>query len=300
MSKRAAKQLGRRTWAAVRVARSAYRRFNRDDGTAMAGYIAYTVFLSLFPFAIFMSALAGVLIGPDNTQAIIDELFNLAPQHIAQTIAPVLEDVIGKSRGGVLTFSALAALWIASNAVEAVRIAFDRAYDSEQPANFFLRRAIAIGFVFLAGVTFAALGFIIILAPLALRLAEQYTGFQAPIGTDALRYLFGLIVFAIFMLILNRWLPSRALKSRFVIPGILVSTALWMLCAFGFSVYLAYAPDYAVTYGAFAGVIVTLLFFYLTGAAVIFGAEVNAALLAMRRRKAERGRDMVETLQGMT
>ena len=61
-----------------------------------------------------------------------------------------------------------------------------------------------------------------------------------------------------------------------------------MAGAFGFSVYLAYAPDYAVTYGAFAGVIVTLLFFYLTGAAVIFGAEVNAALMAFRQRRAER------------
>lgn len=288
MPRRVARQLGRRTWAAIRVGRSAYRRFNRDDGTAMAGYIAYTVFLSLFPFAIFMSALAGVLIGAENTQAIIDELFNLAPPHIAQTIAPVLEDVIGQSRGGVLTFSALAAIWIASNAVEAVRIAFDRAYDSEEPASFLRRRAVAIAFVFLAGVTFAALGFIIILAPLAFRLMEEYLGIQMPNGTNALRYGLGLLVFAIFMLILNRWLPSRAPKWRKVLPGILVSTLLWMAGASGFSIYLAYAPDYAVTYGAFAGVIVTLLFFYLTGAAVIFGAEVNAALMAFRRRRAEK------------
>ena len=90
------------------------------------------------------------------------------------------------------------------------------------------------------------------------------------------------------MLILNRFLPSRAPNLRYVLPGILVSTLLWMAGAFGFSIYLAYAPDYAVTYGAFAGVIVTLLFFYLTGAAVIFGAEVNAALMAFRRRREER------------
>ena len=78
----------------IRVARHAYDRFNRDDGTAMAGYIAYATFLSLFPFAIFMSTLAGVIIGPENSQSVIDELFTLAPEHIAQTLEPVLKEVI--------------------------------------------------------------------------------------------------------------------------------------------------------------------------------------------------------------
>ena len=288
MPKRAARQTGRRLRAAFRVLRSAYRRFNRDDGGAMAGYIAYTVFLSLFPFMIFMSALAGVLIGPEEARAVIDALFELAPAHIAQTLEPVLNDVIGKARGGVLTFSALGAIWVASNAVEAVRVAFDRAYDSEAPASFVRRRGVAIVFVFLAAITFAALGVVIILAPLALRLAEELLGFAAPGWATWVRYGLGLFVFALFLLTLNRWLPSRALRWRLLLPGIGVSTILWIAGAFGFSVYLAYAPDYTLTYGAFAGVIVTLLFFYLTGAAVIFGAEVNAALMAFRKRREER------------
>ena len=127
MPKRLSRRFGRRLWATFRLLRSAYRRFERDDGTAMAGYIAFSVFLSLFPFAIFMTALAGVLIGPDEARQAMDALFELAPAHIAQTLEPVISDVIGKERGGVLTFSALAAVWIASNAVEAIRIAFDRA-----------------------------------------------------------------------------------------------------------------------------------------------------------------------------
>jgi membrane protein len=62
---------------------------------------------------------------------------------------------------------------------------------------------------------------------------------------------------------------------------------MWTLGAVAFSVYLSYAPSYTVTYGAFAGVIVTLLFFYLTGAAIIIGAEVNATLMAFRRPTAQ-------------
>ena len=261
MPNRAPKFIWKRFRTIYRVARSAYRRFNRDDGTAMAGYIAYSVFLSLFPFAIFMSALSGILIGPEDSQRIIDALFDLAPEHIAQTLEPVLKEVMGEARGGVLTFSALAALWIASNAVEAIRIAFDRAYDVMDPRGFILRRSICIGFVFIAAIAFALLGFLIILAPLAITLAREYLPFHIPFGLGIIRYVLGLLVFAIFLLMLNRWLPGRAPRIRRVLPGIIVSTILWIIGATGFSIYLAFAPSYTVTYGAFAGVIVTLLFF---------------------------------------
>lgn len=275
----------RRLKAVWRVAFNAYKRFEDDDGFAMAGFIAYSVFLSLFPFMIFMSALCGILIGPDESLEIIDALFQLAPEHIAQTLSPVLLEVMGEARGGLLTFSAVAALWIASNAVEAVRIAFERAYNVEAARGYVLRRSVALAFVFIAAVAFAVLGFIIILAPLAISLAREYLPFHIPFGLGVLRYIFGLGVFALFLLALNRWLPSRAPKTRRVWPGIIVSTLLWIVGATGFSIYLAFAPSYTITYGAFAGVIVTLLFFYITGAIVIYGAEVNAALIAYRKRE---------------
>ncbi|MEM8754193.1 MAG: YhjD/YihY/BrkB family envelope integrity protein [Pseudomonadota bacterium] len=129
---------------------------------------------------------------------------------------------------------------------------------------------------------FALLGALIIAAPLVIRLTTELTGFAPPFGINILRYALGLSAFAFFLYLVNRILPSRAPKSRACTPGIVVSTLLWILGASLFSVYLAFAPDYTITYGAFAGVIVTLLFFYLTAAVLIYGAEINAALLATR------------------
>jgi membrane protein len=268
--------------AVWRVASSAYDRFERHDGTAMAGFIAFSTFLSLFPFAIFFSALAGILIGPEDSRAVFDALFDLVPEHMAKTLQPVLDDVIGKSRGGVLTISALGAVWVASNAVEAIRVAFDRAYEAQKPRHFIPRRLLALAFVVLASITFTILGFVIILAPLAMRLFQEFTGIPVPFELNYARYGVGVPGFALFLYALNRFLPSRAPKGWGVTPGIAVSTVLWLLGASLFSVYLAFAPSYTVTYGAFAGVIVTLLFFYLTGAVLIFGAEVNATLMAQR------------------
>ena len=87
-----------------------------------------------------------------------------------------------------------------------------------------------------------------------------------------------MLVFIGFLLIMHRVLPGRRLKGCRLWPGVLVTTVLWVALALGFSIYLSYTPTYTVTYGTLAGVIITLMFFYLTGATIIYGAEVNAAL----------------------
>jgi membrane protein len=81
-------------------------------------------------------------------------------------------------------------------------------------------------------------------------------------------------------------LPARSLGARRLWPGVLVTTFLWMAAAWAFSVYLSATPTYTVTYGTLAGVIITLMFFYLTGAVIIFGAEVNAAMHRLGDRMA--------------
>jgi len=85
-------------------------------------------------------------------------------------------------------------------------------------------------------------------------------------------------VFLLFLTIFHRVLPSQSMKNERIWPGILVSVFLWLFGALGFSVYLSLTPTYAVTYGTLTGVIVLAMFFYLTGVAIIFGAEVNAVL----------------------
>ncbi|SDZ79511.1 YihY/virulence factor BrkB family protein [Rubrimonas cliftonensis] len=265
-----------------RAAIRAGHRFNEHDGAAMAGYIAYAGFLSIFPFAIFATALAGVMIGPERADEVMAAIFDLAPEHIAQTLEPVILGVTNTSGANLITFSALGAMWVASNALEAMRIAFDRAYEAPKPRAFVTRRLRAMGFVLLAALTFAIMGLLIVLAPLGLRVAEQTLGFRAPFGIGLVRYGLGVGVLAVFLFQLNLLLPSRRPVRQGLWPGVAVSGALVIAGATGLSVYLAYAPSYTVTYGAFAGVIVTLLFFYLVGAAIIFGAELNAALIGLR------------------
>jgi membrane protein len=275
----------RRIKALWRIAKSSVRNYWADDGDALAGYIAYATFLSMFPFAIFAVAFAGALVTPEEIDAAVDALFGLAPDHIARTLEPVIRGVALENGRTLITTAALFALWTASNAVEALRVAFDRAYRPERERGFAMRRLRAMAFVILASLTFLLLGLLIVAAPLALKMAEAQLGVATPVGVGLLRYAIGLAMFAAFLMQMHLFLPSQRPHRKRLWPGIWVSVGLWALGATAFSAYLAYAPNLAVTYGTFAGVIVTLLFFYLTGAAIIVGAEVNATLMAFRHAR---------------
>jgi len=250
--------------------------------------------LAVVPFLIFATALTGFIVGAEESQIALNALFSAAPEHVAETLKPVLLEVIGERRGGLLTLSAFAAIWAASNGVEAVRIGLDRAYDVDDARHLALNRLISIGVVLTGFAIFTVLSALIVFAPLVFILIEQWTPIDIPAGADLARYALGLIVLAAALWPMHRLLPSRPMRGLRLWPGVLASVVIWGAAATGFSVYLAFAPSYTVTYGTLAGVIVTLLFFYLTGVALIFGAEVNAVvnagyLGAARRHNARSG-----------
>jgi membrane protein len=253
-------------------------RFNRNDGSPMAGFIAFSCLLSLFPFLIFAATLTGILVGAERSDSIIEAIFDIAPEHIARTLAPVAEEVLSKQSNEVLTLSALFAIWVASGAVEAFRIAFDRAYAVPDPRGIIHNRALAIGLVFIGAAVAALLGVSILFSPLILHFLTNVLMIPVPPAAGLITYIFGILVFIGFLLIMHRLLPGRHMKNSRLWPGVLITTALWVTMAAGFSIYLTYTPTYSVTYGALAGVMITLMFFYLTGAIIIYGAEVNAAL----------------------
>jgi membrane protein len=267
-------QLKRAFW----VLWTAFNRFDRNDGWSMAGFIAFSGLLSLFPFLIFAATLVGILVGPDRSDVIIESLFEIAPEHVARTLTPVVVEVLNKQSGEVLTLSAVFAIWVASSAVEAFRIAFDRAYAVPDPRGFIRNRALAIALVFLGAAVAALLGVSILFSPLILHFLENVRLRPVPALTSWLTSLFGVLVFVGFLLVMHRTLPGGRMKGSRLWPGVIVTTVLWLAFASAFSLYLSYTPTYTVTYGTLAGVIITLMFFYLTGATIIFGAEVNAAL----------------------
>lgn len=258
------------------------RRYAEHDGPVFTGHIAYSLMLAVFPFLIFAMAVTGFVVGQQGAEMALEYLFRGMPDHVALTLKPVLLEVVGQRRGDILTLSALIAVWAASNGVEAIRLGLDRAYGVPRARHMALSRLIAVAFVLGGYLVFTLLAVLIIFAPLAFVLIEKWTTVRIPVGANLVRYAVGLAVLAGSLWAMHRVLPSRRTKGLRLWPGVLASVIIWSLAATGFSIYLAYSPGFSVTYGTLAGVIVTLLFFYLTGLALIFGAEVNAVVNRQR------------------
>lgn len=260
-----------------RILREALNGYWRNDGDAFAGYIAFTGILAIFPFLIFVTMLIGTFLGQRQSDELTHALFEIAPPHVALTLEPVVDEVIQGASDRILTLSAIFAVYVASNAVEAFRVAFDRAYRVIDPRGFIHARLVAVAYVFIGAIVAALLGASILLTPLAIQILRSH-GLPVPGFASYLANGFGAMVFVGFVYLLHRTLPGKGMKGRTLWPGVVVSTVIWHVAAVAFSIYLSYTPTYSLTYGTLAGVIITLMFFYMSGAVIIFGAEINAAL----------------------
>ena len=114
--------------AQIRTVIAALRAVYADSGFAMAGAVAYAFVLSLFPFCIFLGALAGVFGGEERAREGIQQLFQIVPKPVAEALAPEVMAVMGSSRYDLLTFGAFIALFFATSAIESLRAALNVAY----------------------------------------------------------------------------------------------------------------------------------------------------------------------------
>ena len=268
-----------RAWVIYDVIKRAVWGFTANDGAAIAGYMAYTGLLALFPFLIFTAELLGELVGEAGVIPTMDFLFTVLPEHVARTLEPAVLEVLANRTPNIISIYALIAIWIASNAFEALRTALDRAYGLVGERHFVVGRLISICFTPGGVAAFMVISLFVIVAPTLRALAPDIPYVSIPLGMVSHWILLGIgsAVMFVFLLVLHYILPAHRPRGP-LIPGVLVTAVLWIALASLFSVYFQYVPSYSVTYGTLAGVIVCLLFFYLSGAIFIFGAEVNAAL----------------------
>lgn len=264
-----------------RVPWVAARNLVMNEGFELSGYVAYTTLIALFPFVIFLASLAGFLGDAETVDQFIAFAFRFMPDDVAKTLTPAIREVLQVRQGGLLTVGIVATLWAASSGVEALRTALNRAYAVTEPRPIWYLRLQSIAFVIVAGFVTLLVTLTVIAGPFVwlfvARLLWLPDGVR--ISGIAAQYAFGFVLLCLGISALYRWLPYVQQSWRHVVPGAVVAAVLWLLLAGAFSVYLGAVPDYSITYGSLGGVIITLLFFYATALIVIYGAEINAALL---------------------
>lgn len=276
------------------VAWDTLRRFEAHYGWAIAAYVAMSALLAIFPFLIFVTALAAFLGAGEASASIVHLIFDTWPAGVAGPLAGEVDKVLTTPRGGVLTLGVLLTFWVTSSAVESLRIALGRAYDSPTSKPVWLSRLQSMWFVALGAFGLVSVAVLIVFWPVAWAVALKYL--PPPVAAqlasfelmgDLLRYALTVIVLATALTTAHLWLPGGRRPVRAVLPGVAFTIVVWLLGATLFSVYLSHFANYASTYAGLAGIMIVIVFLNASAALFILGAELNAALMELKKVRAK-------------
>jgi membrane protein len=264
----------------------AFYTFLADDGWAIASHIALSTLMALFPFLIVLTSLAGFFGSKELADQAAGLLLQVWPKQVTDSLSGEIHDVLTTTRGDILTIGAVLAVYFASNGVEALRVALNRAYAVIEPRRWYWLRLESIGYTLVAAFTSLAMAFLIVLGPLMLEAARRHIPLIVESNENLLniaRYSVTILAMIVALFVLHAWLPAGRRGFLQILPGIVFTLLASLISGTVFGEYLArFANNYVTMYAGLASVIIALVFLYFLAAIFVYGGELNAAIIKSR------------------
>lgn len=249
-----------------------------DEVFGRAAQLAYYWLFSLFPMLIFLTALLAYLPIPRKLDYLIGALSNVLPPDAYKLIEQTFREITDNRRGGLLSFSILIAIWVSASGMEAIIGALNKAYRSDSPRPWWKERLLAISLTLgLSVFLLSALLLIFFGESIGFRIS-QYFGFGSLFQTifAIAQWPLGSILVLIGLQLIYYFAPNTKQVWKWFSPGAVFAVVCWLLISFGFRYYVSRFGNYNATYGTLGGVMVLMLWFYLTGIAILVGGEINS------------------------
>lgn len=258
-----------------------------DNGPGLAAQLAYYFLLALFPALLVLVALIGLLPVDDLLGAMLLRLSQVAPPDVMRILRAQLDSIAQGEPLGVLTIGIVGALWSSSAALNAIVATINQAYNIAETRPFWKARALSLALtVLLASFIIVSFGLVLAGPALAETVADRFR--LGAVFEWTWKIVQWPVVFALVstaMSIVYYFAPAVKQRVGEVVPGAVLATVLWLLASLGFRLYVVKFSSINETYGTIGGVITLMLWFYLSGLAIIVGAELNSEIW-----KAERAR----------
>jgi membrane protein len=248
----------------------------KDRATGLAAQQAYYYMLALFPLLILMIAIVPYLnIDP---QKAINVVNTLLPSQSAELLRDNVVKLVSERNGGLLTFGIIGTLWSASSGMNAFIKAMNIAFDVKETRSFIKARLVSIMLTFGLILAFVVALLLPVFGKVILDTVESIVQIPEPfdIVFNIVRWVVAIVVMAAVLAGLYRVAPNKHYPFKHVIPGAIFATVVWQLISLGFSFYVSNFGNYSATYGSIGGVIVLMLWLFLTGLALVLGGEINA------------------------
>jgi len=251
-----------------------------DDCLGLAAQLSYYFFLALFPAILVLLAAASFFPLHNLTDDLGRFLGPFVSPEVLQLIQDQMRRLANADSGGLLTFGLLGALWSSSAAIVSIVGALNQAYDIEETRPWWRVRlsamALTVGFALFI---LTALSLVLV-GPSVADYLGKVTGLGAPFKWSWLLVQWPLVfaLVSIAVALIYYFAPDAKQDWVWISPGAVVATALWLIASLGFNVYIATFTDYNASYGSVGAVIVLLLGLYVSGLALLAGAELNAVI----------------------
>ena len=264
----------------VALSLEALRRLFADEAIPLAGNIAFRTLFSLFPFLIFLTALAGFFGNEALAEKVVTYLLSVAPEHLVHPLAAEIRSILTEPRTGLLSLAALLTIWSAMGGVDSIRVGLNRAYDLKENRNLFWLYGQSILFVIGAAVGLLAVALLIVFAPVALAALDRLAPNVRHNFTilNQLRYPIAIALLVGGLQLSHLILPAKRQKGLEILPGVLLTVTVWIALTSLFSYYLVNFSTFSSTYASLSGLFAALFFLYLAALVLILGGEVNRVL----------------------
>lgn len=259
------------------------REIGYDDCMGMAAQIAFYNLLGLFPLMIFLLNIIALLaLGQDVQTTLLKELGSQMPAAAAKLVGDTVLGLLPAGRG-LFGVGLIASLWGASMATGALITTINRAYNIRPRRNLITQKFLSIWLTLVLAVLWLLATVIVLVGPRVTQSAFELLGIASATNTfwTSVRLPMAFVLNLVALSILYYIAPEARQRFRWILPGAITAAVLWMGASSGFGLFLRNFPNYDVTYGSLAGLVILLVWFWLSGLVFLLGAEINSLMKRM-------------------
>lgn len=259
--------------------KKAVKDFFDDDMTTYASALAYQVFFSIFPFIIFLVALLGFLQLTSFFIWLREQAQLLLPQEVMPQFNQII-DGLQEQKTGLMSIGVIVALWSASAAIRATMNALNVAYDVTEGRPAWKLYPLSILYTLGLAAMLVLAAMLMTVGPQAVQWVANKVGLEQLFVTlwAWLRWPAALFLLTMAVAIVYYVAPDVEQEFRFITPGAILAVIVWVSASIGFNYYVSNFGNYDATYGSIGTIIILLLYFFISAAVMLFGAEINAVI----------------------
>lgn len=254
-----------------------------DNVSAFASQSAYFTILSFFPFIMFLLTLLKFL--PIEGTALVNAIIKLVPTSAADTVAWILNEILEKSTGTLMSFTIVILLWTAGKGLMAITRGLNAVNEIPETRNYFVLRIVSTVYTLIFAIMIIfTLGFLVFgnwIYALIISFFPLLNNIAAFV--ISIRAITALLLLTILFTFFYKVLPAKKMKLLQQLPGACFSAVGWLLCSYGFSYYVDFSANISYIYGSLSSIVFLMLWLYFCMYVMFLGAELNMLLFGNKK-----------------